>query len=214
MRTDYTNKRFNRLVIISDAPSQKRANGSSSRRRVICRCDCGVIKNIDLQSIKDGKTKSCGCLNDENKKIPHTTHGLSYNPLYQVWYDMKNRCSNQKCNHYQYYGGRGISVCDEWSNSLQSFIEWASENGYKKGLQLDRINSNGNYEPCNCRFISLKENMRNRRSGVKCEYNGETKTLVEWCELLNLEYELVRTRLKRGWSFKTSVETPKMKSHV
>lgn len=117
----------------------------------------------------------------------HRTHGYSADcpKLYLVWETMRNRCENPNRKKYKDYGARGIRVCEEWQDAGK-FCEWALNNGYKEGLQLDRINNDGNYEPLNCRWVTPKENSRNRRNTVYLTLNGETKCVAEWCETLNI----------------------------
>lgn len=103
--------------------------------------------------------------------------------LYNVWTTMLHRCNDPKRKKYKDYGGRGISVCPEW-NDPNVFIDWAEQNGYELGLQLDRIDNNGNYAPDNCRWVTPKENSRNRRNTVFLTVNGITKSVAEWCEML------------------------------
>lgn len=118
----------------------------------------------------------------------HFTHGFSMtNPrLFGLWETMRSRCNNPNREKYGDYGGRGIEVCDEWNRSAEAFCEWALANGYKDGLQIDRIDNNGNYEPSNCRFVTPKTNSRNKRNTVLLTVNGETKCVSEWCETIGI----------------------------
>lgn len=110
--------------------------------------------------------------------------------LLNMWQTMKQRCENPKREKYEAYGGRGISVCEEWHDS-RKFVEWALSHGYKEGLQLDRIDNDGDYEPDNCRWVSPKENSRNRSNNKKLSLCGITKTIAEWCETIDIsEYTL------------------------
>lgn len=117
----------------------------------------------------------------------YRTHGFSadYPKLYNLWTTMKSRCENPNRGKYKDYGKRGIKVCDEWHDA-RKFCEWALENGYKEGMQLDRIDNDGNYEPSNCRWVTSKENSRNRRNTVYLTLNGVTKCVAEWCETLDI----------------------------
>ena len=103
--------------------------------------------------------------------------------LYRIWQMMRQRCNNENAENYKYYGGRGICVCDEWENDFSLFALWSFANGYNDNLTIDRIESNGNYEPSNCRWISKKEQMNNRSSNTKYTYDGETHTLSEWADI-------------------------------
>lgn len=126
------------------------------------------------------------------------THGFSadHPRLYRIWLSMKNRCENSNRPKYKDYGGRGISVCEEWHDA-KTFCKWALENGYEEGLQIDRIDVNGNYEPSNCRWVTPKENSRNRRNTVYLTINGETKSVVEWCENTRLNFNTVYWWVRR-----------------
>jgi len=113
--------------------------------------------------LRKGTVKSCGCLESENRhdRLKKSTHGLSKLPIYYVWKSMKSRCLRKTDKRYSRYGGRGISICNEWLNNPEAFIEWANGSGYKKGLSIDRKNNDGNYSPDNCRFIIISKNNRN-----------------------------------------------------
>lgn len=129
------------------------------RRKAKFKCYCGNEFITMIHSIKSGNTNSCGCYYDKT----HATHGLAKHPLFAVRNAIKQRCLNPKNTRFHDYGGRGIKICDEWLNDFQKFYDWSIQNGYRKGLQLDRINNDGNYEPSNCRFVTQTINIRNRR---------------------------------------------------
>jgi len=129
-----------------------------------CNCECGNVKIIASSNLITGSTKSCGCLRTNiNSKNGLYIENRSNHALYSVWGNMKDRCLNTKHRFYNYYGGRGIKICKEWVNDSGEFINWALENGWDKGLEIDRIDNNGMYSPSNCRFITHKENTRNTR---------------------------------------------------
>ena len=201
-RIDLTGKRFGRLIVTGFA--EKRGKKTLCWD---CKCDCGKTKIILGASLKNGATQSCGCYNREIATKKSTTHGLSKHPLYRVWKAVKRRCYNKDTDAYQNYGGRGIIICDEWRDDFQAFYGWAMANGYKEGLTIDRINNNGNYEPCNCRWITRKEQNNNTRRNVLIEYKGKTNTVTEWCTILNVKYAAVVRRLRRGWSIERALET-------
>lgn len=113
---------------------------------------------------------------------------------------MKYRCNNKNYYDYHRYGGRGIKVCEEWSDNTESFIQWSLDNGYQEGLSIDRIDNNGNYEPSNCRWTTMKEQQNNRSNNIVLEYNGEYRGLREWSEILELDYEIIKDRYYKGWS--------------
>lgn len=115
----------------------------------------------------------------------HWTHGYSHThpKLFLVWETMRSRCNNPNRGKYKDYGARGISVCEEWQNSASSFCEWALSNGYSEGLQIDRIDNDKGYSPDNCRWVTPKQNSRNRRNNVFLTIAGVTKSVAEWCEI-------------------------------
>jgi len=157
---DLTGQRFGRLYVTERAPSVIRPNGTHVTRWK-CTCDCGAEVTVSGPSLRKGTTKSCGCLRKELPAEKHKKHDMVGSKPYHTWAGMIQRCENPKQRHYQYYGGRGISVCEAW-HDFQTF--WNDmRDGYKDGLQIDRIDNNGNYEPGNCRWTTRSENMCNTR---------------------------------------------------
>lgn len=156
---DYIGKRFGKLVVLGKV--------DKTNREIIwkCKCDCGNETNIRVNHLFSMGVTSCGCNN--------FTHKLTLHPLYNVWCNMHRRCTDPKGSHWHNYGGRGITVCEEWSDMV-TFYDWAIAAGYKHGLQLDRENNNKGYNPTNCRFVTSEVNARNKRkyknnrSGYKC----------------------------------------------
>ena len=129
--------------------------------------------------------------------------------LHPVWRNMKGRCYNPKHCKYPIYGGRGITVCDEWRNSFQAFLDWAIANGYQEGLSIDRIDVNGNYEPSNCRFATREEQARNKRNNRYLTYNGETRTIPDWADVVQIPYMVLYSRIQyHGWSAERALHTP------
>lgn len=128
--------------------------------------------------------------------------------LWSIYHDIKKRCNNPNSSRFKDYGGRGIKMCDEWLNDFDSFADWSKNNGYSDELTIDRKDVDGNYEPQNCRWITIKEQCRNKRNTVLVEYNGVTKPLIVWCEELGLIYDTMHDRIKkRGWSVEKAFET-------
>ena len=133
--------------------------------------------------------------------------------LYSIRSLMIDRCENTSAERYPDYGGRGISICKEWREDFDAFADWAKENGYEEGLTIDRINNDGNYEPGNCRWVTKREQNRNKRTSLMVEYRGETKSLVEWCEELGLRYDPIHNRITKGWDVEAAFKTPLASEH-
>ena len=135
-----------------------------------------------------------------------------YKRLYEIYHGIKKRCYNKNCDRYKDYGGRGVSMCDEWLNDgVDSFIDWAFANGYADNLTIDRIDNDGNYEPSNCRWVTNRENCLNKRKTLCVEYKGVTKPLKIWCDELGLNYDNMHDRIyKRGMSVEDAFEKEKM----
>lgn len=189
--------RFGRLTVIELAGVATNCSGESTRLWR-CRCDCGGEKVIREPNFKYGHTRSCGCLYKETRATAErfSTHGKSHDKLYAIWGGMISRCENKTDREkFANYGGRGISVCTEWRNCYEAFEKWALENGYKKGLSIDRIDVNGDYSPSNCRWANSKMQANNRRNNIRITIDNQTKTLTEWCNELNLPYSRMWHRI-------------------
>lgn len=186
-------KRFGRLTVIAE-------HGRYKSGKVIyrCLCDCGNYSNVLGTYLRTGATISCGCYLREAAKERNRTHGKSKTRIYRIWNGMKCRCYNPNSKWYSGYGGRGITVCDEWRNSFETFYEWAMANGYADHLTIDRIDNNGNYCPKNCRWATAKEQGNNRNDCVFVEINGETKTLTQWATESGVKRGTIYSRYHRG----------------
>ena len=184
--------KYGRLTVVSSAGKTK-----DGRQQFFCVCECGKELVVLGKSLKSGNTKSCGCYRHEAGIVANTTHGMSKTHIYRIWASMKDRCFRPKNTNFQRYGGRGITVCQEWL-SFENFWDWAKNNGYKEGLSIDRINANGNYEPSNCRWITMCEQASNKRSNVFFTFNGETHTMKQWSEITGINYYTMQNRYKAG----------------
>lgn len=204
---DITNKRFNYLTAI------KFSHRIKNHSYWIFRCDCGREIVIEKSRVVGGRNKSCGCKKNELCKLAKLTHGDSrfseYRNLFFVWCGIKQRCFYKNHICYKNYGGRGITMCDEWLNDYSIFKKWSLNNNYKYGLKIDRINNNGNYEPNNCRWVSNKENCRNTRKNKTIFYNNEHHCISEWCEIYNISASLFYNRKKLGWDLDKIFNTKK-----
>lgn len=148
--------RYGMLVTYGSPYRKIRTSASAKKETFISAvCDCGNNIEVCVHDIKKGVVKSCGCFH------PNKTHGLSKHPIYQKWKGMTDRCYDNKNSNYHRYGGRGITICDEWRSDFKLFYEWAINNGWEDGLEIDRQNNDGNYEPSNCRFVTTVVNTRN-----------------------------------------------------
>lgn len=190
---DLTGQRFGRLIVL------KRVNRNDGKTWWECRCECGNIKSVLGHQLREGKCKSCGCYSADKAREKFTTHGLSNSRLYSIHNAMNARCFNKNNKEYHNYGGRGVSVCEEWRGrkGFLSFYKWAISNGYKEELSIDRVDNNKNYSPDNCRWVTPKEQAINRRTNVFISYNGETKTLKEWSDSLGIPYKTLHMRIKK-----------------
>lgn len=188
-KRDLTGQRFGRLTVLGVAEDDMKHHG----QRWLCQCDCGNTVIVRCDGLVSGHTKGCGC---ENAR--RTTHGKADTKLFKVWTGMKQRCFNPKDHAYPNYGGRGITICAEWSNDFSAFYAWSMANGYKEGLSIDRMDVNGSYCPENCRWVTPLTQMNNTRRTVYIEYNGERTTIGNLARRYGLPYRVVYERYRSG----------------
>lgn len=183
------------------------------RVRWLCKCDCGNETIVTQKNLCNGNTKSCGCLSVDMAKSRNKGYRKNER-LYVLLEGMKGRCNNPKNTSYKWYGAKGIKVCREWEEDYLSFKKWAIDNGYDETLPrgaqtIDRIDYNGDYSPENCRWVTIREQQRNKASNTPYELNGESHLLCEWAEILGFDYNLLRSRVvSYGWTLEQALEKP------
>lgn len=201
-----TGMRFGRLTVIERA-------GSDSSKNVTwrCRCDCGNEVIVPGIYMRNGDTRSCGCLHREIVKQAMSTHRESKTRLYRVWAGIKTRCYNSKSDNYKYYGAKGITMCDEWMDSFEAFKKWSVANGYDEnaGIQMctiDRIDNSKPYSPENCRWVDHVEQCNNQSKNKLFEYDGQIRTMAEWARFFDIKYTTLRARIRRGYTFEEAIK--------
>lgn len=190
--------KFTRLTVIEYAQNYKWK----------CKCECGndvFARGCDLVK---GMTKSCGCLRIDRVTKMATKHGDCEKRIYKIWGHIKSRCNSPNDDRYKDYGGRGIKICEEWESDYTAFKSWSISNGYAENLSIDRINNDGNYEPSNCRWITNKEQLRNMRRNRILTFNGESHCVAEWADIVGMSYDVLITRIKRGWDTERALTEP------
>ena len=193
---DLTGQKFNMLTAIRIA--------QRTRLKWECKCDCGNTCLVRPENLVRGKQKSCGCLSHHG----NPKHNQSYTRVYRIYAKIKRRCFIEDDPAYPRYGGRGITMCDEWKNSFEAFSKWAYDNGYRDDLTIDRIDNDGNYCPENCRWADIYCQANNTRTNNYQTLNGETKTLSMWCREKGKSYKVVWYRLSKGWTFEDAISKP------
>lgn len=198
-RKDLTGQEINSLIFISYShTNQHRASHWNIK------CFCGKIFTCNASNIKNGHTRSCGC-------IRHI-HNSTGTPEYTIWKAMKARCYNINNDDYPRYGERGIVVCDRWNHSFNNFIEDMGLRPSNK-YSIERKDTDGNYCPENCLWATAKEQQRNKSSNKILTLNGESKTMIEWSETLNISYWMIAKRIQKGWSDEKALLTPPMRTN-
>ncbi len=198
---DLRGQKFGRLHVTG--LDGKRTYGGRERYFWSCVCSCGKTVSVCSEHLTRGAVRSCGCLQQENSVVQgknRGTHHLGDSKIYTVWQGMKDRCYNPNNKRYKHYGGRGISVYPAWIDDFQAFYNYVSqlEHFGEDGYTLDRIDTNGNYEPGNLRWATKSEQARNKRNNVWVEYNSERMTLAEAAERSGVPYYILQNRRRVG----------------
>lgn len=197
-------KVFHRLTVIAEMPK------TAGRRRVICNCECGKQINLDPRSLFGGHSKSCGCLQKETLRdicAQRRTHGQSRSKEYNTWIHIKKRCTNRNSSKYPIYGGRGIKICDRWLDSFENFFKDMGK-APSSAHSIDRIDSNGNYEPSNCRWATIREQNLNKRNHRIVIYQKESMPLSEACRLAGVNYGSALYRINAGKHWQSLPQPP------
>lgn len=201
---DLTGQRFGRLTVL------ERAGGGHSVTWK-CQCDCGGMAIVSSSHLTHQDTKSCGCLRKEATSKQFRTHGAATHGKrsreYNIWLAMHDRCNNKNNTAFNDYGGRGITICERWENSFESFL--ADMGHCPKGHTIDRIDNDKGYSPGNCRWATYKQQNNNRRDNIHISFRGQTLTIPEWSERTGISAGAIRQRLKTlKWSIERALTTP------
>lgn len=196
--------RFGNLVVIgTSAPRHK-------ERTYVCKCDCGNEKTATSSSLFYGVTTSCGCMKSvhlhESYIRSHGNKPLQSKDIVRLRQNMITRCYRKSSKSYKDYGGRGITVCDEWLKDHDAFEKWCFDNGWKKGLEIDRIDNEGNYAPENCRFVTKMQNCNNRRTSRMITAFGETLSMADTARKYGIKYSALQSSLDRGIPPEAAIE--------
>jgi len=204
-KLNLTGQTFERLTVVKEV--KRRKNGNVYWW---CRCECGKKREVRTDSLTSSNARSCGCYKRDRNSEAHRIHGESGNTksrLYRIWAGILVRCSQKR---FKNYGGRGITVCPEWSD-YTVFRDWALAHGYREDLAIDRIDNDGNYCPENCRWVTHKENSRNTRLTRWETIDGVKKSLADWCDIYSMSYPTVYRRLANGWDLVDALTQPVQK---
>lgn len=213
---DLTGQRFGKLLVVRRSMEEP-----TWPTKWVCKCDCGnecVVFAGNLK--KEGHTTSCGCVRDALRKKLKVTHGYTNTRIYSVYGKIKDRCYNPNMPCYHRYGGRGITMCDEWKDNPASFCEWAYANGYREDAKygectIERMDNNKGYSPENCKIADEKEQANNRRTNIWIEFNGMRKTLAQWRDFLGISQSQAHYHLiEKGRSIQYLIDNGIAKNNV
>lgn len=195
-KIDLIGQKFSNLIVVKEY-----GKGVSGGYKWVCICECGNTTIVSSDNLRRNHTQSCGCLQSKRIKEVCLKHGQTgkykITPEYRAWTHMKTRCYNKKCDMYNAYGGRGITVCERWLNNFEIFFEDMGKRP-SKNHSLDRIDVNGNYEPNNCRWANVEQQVRNKTNNNWIEFEGNKMIINDWAKVLNTTDKVIRNRIKRG----------------
>lgn len=218
---DLTGQRFGRLLVEGYDEPIPAKNRKYLYKTYLCLCECGTRKIVREQHLKDGNTKSCGCIVKENAAKKNKSHGHCCHPLWETWKGMNARCNNPNSGSYPDYGERGITVCDRWlqkhdsiEDGFLNFLE-DMEASFEKGLEIERVDNDESYCPLNCKWATQKEQISNRRNTRELTFNGETLCVAEWSERIGVNYNALLSRVDvLFWSVEKALTTPTRKMRI
>lgn len=199
---DLTGQRFGRLVVLA------RAENKGSKVQWLCKCDCGKLTITLGDSLRFGRTQSCGCRQREVARVLKTKYPNKNSRLYSIWCDMKARCYVITNPNYIHYGGRGIYICEEWREDYKAFESWSLEHGYKDDFTIDRINNDGPYSTQNCHWVGRLIQANNKRNNILLEFSGKRKTIAQWARDTGIPYDTLNNRIHLGWTDEEVLTTP------
>lgn len=205
---------FGNITVIKEVEPIIHNAKKGERRRLLCRCSCGVVKEVFMESLTSSGVTSCGCKrNEETRRRQKKDFAISSHSLYGIFENMKQRCYNPKAINFERYGGKGVDICKEWLSNVRVFYDWAIANGWQKGLDIDRIKNHLGYSPQNCKISTKIENANNKSNNVIVVFRGEEMTLPNACRKLNLNRQKMWSRIiNLGYSFEEAVN--KFEKHI
>lgn len=193
---DIKDQRFGRLIVL----------GFLLNKKWECLCDCGNVVQIKAKTLNNGHTQSCGCLQKEFAGNLKRTHGMTLTSIYKTWRGIKGRCLNKNHHAFVHYGGRGITICDEWKKSFENFYRDMGEKP-SKNHSIERIDNEIGYCKSNCKWILKNKQNFNKRNNIILKFDNQEKSLGEWCKELNLPYRVIHNRIyKLKWEVEKAFE--------
>ena len=194
-------EKYGKWIVLSEAESK------NHNRAFLCRCDCGTEAVVMGHNLRTGGSVQCTQCAWESHPGRKKTHGLTGTRIYNIWRGIKLRCYIPSHPSFDHYGGQGITMCDRWRNSFESFLEDMGKLP-TQFHQIDRIDNEGNYEPNNCRWVLPKEQQNNRRNNIMISYKGETRSVADWASVLGVNQSTLYMRVKAGWPSEKVLSTP------